>query len=122
MKKILIFFLASIQLIHSADPLTTVVALSSETIKSALEKAGLEHFDEKTKLSSKITGKNPLGVVMAFNLAIYDYAENLKDHPNLKGTVVMASSMMPIFFEELFKDRPDVIQELQKKNFLKKYS
>lgn len=97
----------------------TITLPSQEEIARRLESLGLDHFDDKTKLSSDLGSqkKYPLGVVNAVNLAAYSYNELLKKDC-LFSAVVTFSMNKTLIVPELLKEYPAIVAALKQQGVI----
>ncbi len=95
---------------------TVLTMPSKEILHERLCRAGFDHFDEKTKLSSYLGSqeKVPLGVVVALDLALYDYAQYI---PEVAGLMQMRRDEL---IGTLLKDTPEALKELTEAGVYKK--
>lgn len=118
MKKIFIFgLLAFGSLVRASDDAKLTVKMPNERVLSErLAEAGFDHFMEKTAIHKKLADKSiyPAGVNLTVELALYDYAENLKN-PMIASLMRMRK---PQLMEIILKDSPAAIEELKLKGAL----
>jgi hypothetical protein len=96
----------------------TVTLPSASVIHQRLKELGLEHFMEKTGIDKELGGakKYPLGVALAVELSLFDYAKYLKDP---KADFVL-TRVKPSIIKAILRDSPAAIAELEKKGILTK--
>jgi len=79
-----------------------IIELSKDDINSLIAKWGLQHFEEKTKISGNLIGeKYEEGIKLSFELAWYDYCEYFKDNPMKKIILTTAYMNVEAFKNEL---------------------
>ena len=102
----------------SANHAIKVTLPAQDVLSQRLREASFEHFVEKTDILSYLAGqeKETLGVIMAVELALYDYGQNLKN-PMIENMMQMKK---PQLIEILLKDSPEAAKEAQ--NLLKEMS
>ncbi len=91
--------------------LATPVKMPDEkTLNKRMANIGMNHFAEKTGIVKQMAGqqKEALAVVMAVELALYDYAELVKN-PAVTITANMNKNMV---IEAFLQDHPEKLQEL----------
>ena len=83
-----------------------------KTLTDRLHKLGFEHFVEKTTLVKDLANqeKHPCGVVMAVELALYDYNEYL-NNPIMENLMHMRK---PELVKALLQDHPEAMVSLKK--------
>lgn len=83
---------------------------NEQTIVERLEKIGLEHFMEKTKIHKKLAEKEmvPTGIAMLVGNALIDYVKDLKQ-PRVSKIMLMHRDLI---IECLLQDHPEAIKFL----------
>ena len=86
----------------------------ASVLKERLEKGGFQHFLEKTKIDEKLADKKlkPLGVLLAVELSLYDYVQDL-NNPMMSTMMQMRK---PQLIEIILKDSPKALEKLKEKN------
>lgn len=97
---------------ETASTESEVLTLPSvQVLKQRLAAHGFDHFEEKTQIAEKLGGqkKVPMGVAVAVELALHDYAQNLQN-PMI---AFMMQMRKPELLEILLQDFPDALTELR---------
>jgi hypothetical protein len=85
---------------------------SPAKLKENLCKKGFDHFVEHTEIDIKLGNKElyPLGVAVAVETHVYDYAESLKN-PMIQSLMEMRKEQL---IECILQDSPKGLEELRK--------
>jgi len=115
MKKM--FLVISLLVLPMISQAMIVKLPDSKVLKKRFQEGGFDHFIEKTKIIKQLANqeKAPLGVVMAVELALYDYNQDL-------GNPMMATLMQmrkPQIIKLILKDFEEAIKELEKLDLIK---
>ena len=99
----------------------TITLPPAATIKQRLHEMGLNHFLEKTKFDQKLGGEKraPEGVVIAFDLSMYDYAENLKGQPMARSILGTLHLVRPKVIKAILQEHPQAFKQLEDEGYFK---
>ena len=106
-KTLVAFSLISISSSSFAVPVTLP---SKEVLQDRLNALGMDDFIRKTTLIEDLSDqeKEPRGVVLAVDLSLYDYVEDL---PQIVAMTTMINRNLII--KAILKDNPDALEELK---------
>ena len=104
--------------IHN-DPCENITMPSAEILAERLRKANFGYYDEKTKISQKLGGKekHPLGIPNLVFQTNYDFNECLGNNPN---TAIVTEMLTPVLIKVLLEDHPEAITCLENLGILLK--
>ncbi len=88
---------------------TLVTMPDKKVLTERLHAKGFSHFMEKTDIVKQLAGqkKEVMGVIMAVELSLYDYHNNLKN-PMMSTMMAMRK---PQLIETLLQDNPSAVKE-----------
>ena len=115
MKKLFIYslVLSSACVLHAMEKGKDILVLpNANVLTHRLHDLGLDHFMEKTDIVKQLAGqeKAPMGVVMAVELAIYDYRKCVK-MPIINNMMQMTK---PNIIKAILEDHPIELECLMK--------
>jgi hypothetical protein len=120
----LLVFVSSASAMDSGSSENAITLPSQEVLRKRLADEGFDYFMEKTKIDATLADKKlvPLGVGMAVELAMYDFAKYIKkDNTNqqaVRAILVAMSMSKGRLIKCLLKDYPQALNELKELGLL----
>ena len=102
----------------TASSSKTVTFPSKEVLKASFQKAGLDHFIEKTNILDIVDKKLvPAGVAIRLRCELYDYRENLKKgmpEEMLQSVEQEMQRRTPLMLAIILQSDPEALEKLKK--------